>query len=249
VYDPSDIELPPPARIVLPIERVAAAVEVFLCSGFPTQLLLIAAMSAAGMRLRDAAGQLSPTFVFLLSLLDTLLLVGLVIVLLRARRESPRDVLFGSRSILREALLGAALLPAIFFGILMVLVLILTFAPGLHNVAHNPLQDMMRTRGDAIVFAFVAMIAGGVREEVQRGFILHRFEHFLGGPVTGIIVFSTIFGFGHIEQGLDAVIATALLGAVWGLLYLARRSIVAPMVSHAGFNLAQLVKYLAIGQP
>jgi membrane protease YdiL (CAAX protease family) len=33
---------------------------------------------------------------------------------------------------------------------------------------------------------------------------------------------------------------------VWGLLYLARRSIVAAMVSHAGFNLAQLLRYLAL---
>ena len=42
------------------------------------------------------------------------------------------------------------------------------------------------------------------------------------------------------------MIATGLLGAVWGCLYLARRSIVAPMVSHAGFNLAQLMNYVAL---
>jgi len=41
------------------------------------------------------------------------------------------------------------------------------------------------------------------------------------------------------------MIATALLGFVWGLLYISRRSIVAPMVSHATFNLTQLLKYLA----
>jgi len=42
------------------------------------------------------------------------------------------------------------------------------------------------------------------------------------------------------------LIATSVLGLIWGLLYVARRSIVAPMVSHAGFNFAQLVKYLAL---
>jgi membrane protease YdiL (CAAX protease family) len=42
------------------------------------------------------------------------------------------------------------------------------------------------------------------------------------------------------------MIATGLLGLVWGLLYVIRRSIVAPMVSHAAFNLAQLLKYLAL---
>ena len=39
---------------------------------------------------------------------------------------------------------------------------------------------------------------------------------------------------------------TALLGAIWGAIYLTRRSIVAPMVSHAGFNLGQVVKYFLI---
>jgi CAAX protease family protein len=59
-------------------------------------------------------------------------------------------------------------------------------------------------------------------------------------------VFSALFGLGHIEQGIDAAFATAFLGAAWGTVYLARRSIVAPMVSHAAFNLAQLVKYLTL---
>ena len=42
------------------------------------------------------------------------------------------------------------------------------------------------------------------------------------------------------------MIATGLLGFVWGLVYIARRSIVAPMVSHAAFNLTQLLKHLAL---
>ena len=239
-------EVPLPARRVLPIERVAAAAEVLLCSGFPTQILLIGLMTAAGMKLRTDAGQLSPPFIFLLSLLDTILLVGMIWMFLRAHGESPRKVLFGHRSIVREALVGVALLPMLFVGVLLVLLIILAAVPSLHNVPRNPLEDLLRTRGDAVVFGFVAMIAGGIREEVQRGFIIHRFAGFLGGAAVGVVVFSTLFGLGHIEQGYDAAIATGLLGAFWGLVYLARRSIVAPMVSHAGFNLAQLAKYLVV---
>lgn len=238
--------IPQPARAILPIERAAAAAEVILCSGFPTQLLLIVILTASGMPMRGADGHLSPPFVFLLSLLDTVLVFGLVLFFLRAHRESPRQVLLGSRPPLREALIGIALLPLIFIGILAVLVLILSVAPGLHNVARNPFHDLLQTRGDAVVFAFVVMVAGGVREEVQRAFVLHRFERFLGGAVTGVVVFSAFFGLGHIEQGFDAAIATALLGACWGVIYLIRRSIVASMVSHAGFNIAQLAKYFVV---
>jgi membrane protease YdiL (CAAX protease family) len=139
------------------------------------------------------------------------------------------------------------LMPLIFLWVFLILAVIITFAPQLHNVAKNPLEDMLKNRQDALIFAIVVTIAGGVREEVQRGFILHRFSQYLGGGAAGIVVFSVLFGFGHIDQGIDAAIATGLLGAAWGAIYLLRRSIIAPMVSHAGFNLLQLVKYVMVG--
>ena len=45
---------------------------------------------------------------------------------------------------------------------------------------------------------------------------------------------------------MDATLATGLLGAAWGGLFLVRGSIAAPMVSHALFNLAQLIKYVQL---
>jgi membrane protease YdiL (CAAX protease family) len=245
VYDPAP-ELPyiPVHRPVLPLERIGAIAEIIICSGFPSQILLILVLRGFGMRMLLPDGRLSPPFVFLLSLADAVLVVGLVMVFLRAHHESIREVLFGEGHILREALLGLFALPAVFMLVVLVLVVILQFAPSLHNVPHNPLEDMLRTRRDAMIFAAVVMIAGGVREEVQRGFIIHRFRQSLGGAGLGVAIYSVVFGLGHAEQGIDVMIATGLLGAVWGLLYIARRSIVAPMVSHAGFNLAQLLKYL-----
>jgi membrane protease YdiL (CAAX protease family) len=246
VYEPApELSYLPVRRPVLPLERLGAIVEVVICSGFPSQILLILIMRGLGMQMQTEEGRLSPPFVFTLSLVDAVLVVGLVVLFLRAHHESVRRVLFGEGSMLREALVGIAVLPAVFMLVLLVLVLILRFAPQLHNVARNPLEDMLKNRSDAMIFAAVVMIAGGVREEVQRGFIVHRFGRYLGGAGWGIAIYSVLFGLGHVEQGIDAMIATALLGVLWGLLYVARRSIVASMVSHAGFNLAQLLKYLA----
>ena len=236
----------PVRRPVLPIERLRALVEILICSGFPTQILLILVVRGLlGIPMLADDGALSPAFVFTVSLLDAVAVVGLVLVFLRAHDESPRTVLFGDRPLVREALLGIAILPGVFMLVVLVLVVILRFAPYLHNVPRNPLEDMLRTRGDAMIFAVVVMIAGGVREEVQRGFIAHRFGQYLGGALWGVAVYSVFFGLLHFEQGHDAMIATGLLGFVWGLLYISRRSIVAPIVSHAAFNLAQLLKHLA----
>jgi membrane protease YdiL (CAAX protease family) len=221
-----------PTRI-LPIERAAAALEVLLCSGFPTQLVIITVLATFGMRPRALDGTFSAPFVFTLTLLDTALLVSLVCFFLRAHRESVRDALFGSRRIGRELLLGLALVQLV--------------APWLRNVAHNPLADLAKTRGQAVLFAFVVMVAGGVREEIQRGFVLRRFEQFLGGGAAGLVVFSAIFGLGHIEQGYDVVLATATLGVFWGAITLRRRSVAAPLAAHAGFNLLQVVRFLVWG--
>ena len=235
----------PERRRVLPLERVGALVEILICSGFPTQVLLIVVMRGFGMPMYVADGRLSPSFVFTLSLLDAALVIGLVLAFLRAHHESPRRVLLGNIHLMREALIGIATLPAVFMLVMLVLLLILRIAPALHNVTTNPFEDMLRTRADALIFAIVVMVAGGLREEVQRGFIAHRFDQYLGGALWGIAIYSVFFGAGHLNQGYDATIAIGLLGFFWGLLYISRRSIVAPLVSHATFNLAQLLKYLA----
>jgi membrane protease YdiL (CAAX protease family) len=242
VPEPSYI---PVRRPVLPLERLGALGEILICSGFPTQILLILVMRGLGLHMLAEDGALSPPFVFTVSLLDAVAVVGLVLVFLRVHHESPRTVLFGAGRVVREALVGIATLPAVFMLVVLLFVTILRFAPSLHNVTRNPMEDMLRTRGDAMIFAVVVMIAGGVREEVQRGFIAHRSGQYLGGALWGVAVYSVFFGLGHLEQGYDAMIATGVLGLVWGLLYISRRSIVAPMVSHAAFNLAQLLKYLA----
>ena len=237
---------PSPTR-VLPIERAAAALEVLLCSGFPTQIVIITVLATFGMQPRLEDGRFNAPFVFALTLLDTLLLVGLVCFFLRAHRESFREQLLGGRRLGRELLFGIALIPASFAVVIVVLMVVQMAAPSLRNVPHNPLAELAKTRADALLFAFVVMIAGGVREEIQRGFILRRFEQFLGGGVTGLTIFSCLFGLGHLEQGRDVAIATAVLGAFWGAIFLRRRSIAGPMVGHAGFNLLQVVKFLTLG--
>jgi membrane protease YdiL (CAAX protease family) len=238
---------PSPAAGILPIERAAAGLEVILCSGFPTQLVIITLLGSIGMRPRLADGGFNPPFLFALTLLDTVLLVSLVHFFFRSHRESLRDELFAARPTGRELLLGIGLIPASFFLVIAVLLLVQLVAPSLRNVPHNPLADLVKSRGDAILFAFVVMVAGGVREEIQRGFVLRRFEQYLGGGGVGLLVFSGLFGLGHLDQGRDVALATATLGAFWGAIFLRRRSIAGPMVGHAGFNLLQVVKFLTWG--
>jgi membrane protease YdiL (CAAX protease family) len=237
-----DAERPPLAG------RIVALIEVLICSDYLTQLALGGTLAALGYR-PFVHERLNVSYVVALSLADTFLLLALVLVMLYAHGERPRDVFLGRRPVVPEIVLGIPLiLGALGIGVI-ILVSVQRFAPGLHTVEHNPLQDMLRSPRDAWLFALVVLAAGGVREEIQRAFLLHRFDVWLGGGTVGLIVTSVAFGAGHYQlQGVDAGLATGVLGAFWGVVYLRRRSSVAPMVSHSGFDLIQIVQFLVVGR-
>lgn len=228
-------------------DRTVALIEVILCSDYPTQFALNATFLALGFHAQGPDG-LNFGFVMALSLADTVFLVGLILLFLLAHGESPGDVFFGGKPFLAEVRAGIPLTFVAFAIALLVLVAVRAAAPWLHTVEHNPLQDLMRTPGKALMFAGLVVVAGGIREELQRAFLLRRFERSLGGVKVGLVVGSLAFGAGHFMQGVDAVIATALLGAFWGVVYLRRRSVVAPMVSHSGFDLLQVLQFVATGR-
>ena len=228
--------------------RLVALFEILLCSDFPTQLAIAATLRVFGIVPKTAHGELSVPYVVGLELADTVLLIGLILFLLTSHGERPRDVFLGTRPVAGEVKLGLPMTLAVFVIAIAVLGGVQLVAPSLHNVPQNPLQDMLRRPRDAGLFAIVVVIAGGVREEVQRAFILHRFDEWLGGAWVGVVVWSLAFGFGHVLQGYDVALATAVMGAFWAIVYIRRRSIVAPLVSHSGFNLLELAQYLAVGR-
>ncbi|HKT81153.1 MAG TPA: type II CAAX endopeptidase family protein [Vicinamibacterales bacterium] len=250
--EPSEIVIPPRPltnrRSASGTTRLVALLEVIVCSDFPTQIAIGGLLTVAGVAPLTADGGLSLRYVTALSLIDTALLVSLIFVFLRASGERPADVFLGKRRIDAEIVSGLWLSLAAFVIAVTALGIIMQVAPGLHTVPVNPLQGLMQRPIDAIVFAVVVVLAGGVREEIQRAFLLRRFEQSLGGPIVGVIVTSVVFGSGHFAQGADAMIVTAVLGAFWGIIYLRRRSAVAPIVSHSGFNLLQLIQFVTFGR-
>jgi membrane protease YdiL (CAAX protease family) len=237
----------------LPVSRWFAAVQVFLVCGIPTAVIVAATlfvsgspMTAEGSTLTADPTKVSLEYFAMSSLLDTALVAILIRIFLVLSGETSRDVFIGPRRVAREAALGLAILPALFAVVIAVVAGIHTFLPRLHNVATNPLAAYMDTPLKAGLFIVVVILAGGVREELQRGFILHRFEQCLGGRWVGLAVFSVVFAAFHVPQGFDAAIAVGLLGVIWGVLYIRRRSVVMSLVSHAGFDALEVLQQLLV---
>ena len=136
--------------------------------------------------------------------------------------------------------------PVLFLGVGVTVLLTRKLLPWTHDVSLSPFEGLLRRPVDILWFGVVVVVAGGIREEVQRAFLLRRFESSLGGSTVGLVVVSVCFGLLHKPQGWDAAIATGALGFTWGWLFLRRRSAVAPIVSHAGYDLAQILQAVAV---
>lgn len=244
---PSDaVGLPSDVRMSRGQHRVVAIIEILLCSSIPTQLSIQGLMQVLGWSFQPIP---SLTVLTILSVGDTVALLTMMVILTRAHGESVRALWFGDRRPAAEAALGLLLVPPVFLIVGFLMTLLMRLVPVLHNVPTNPLEELATgAPQDAALLAVVAIVAGGVREELQRAFLLQRFERHLGGAVVGVIVLSTAFGLGHLLQGRDAAVTTAVLGAFWAIVYLRRRSTIAPMVSHAGFNALEVLRVALISR-
>jgi membrane protease YdiL (CAAX protease family) len=229
------------------VRRLVAVIEVVAMSGFPTQLAIGAVLMGLGGHPYNADGGLSLSYVVAGWSLDAVVLVGLIAWRLRASGEPVGRVLFGARPLRREAAIGLVLVPVLFGLVAAVLGGLRLLIPSLHNVATNPFEGLIRSPLDAWILGAMAVVSGGVKEEVQRAFILHRFDQHLGGATLGLVVFSLAFGAGHFIQGWDVGVVTTLLGVFWGILYLRRHSVAASMISHSGFNVVQVLQYTILG--
>ena len=229
-----------------------ALIQVILVSGVPTQIVIGAVVLVVhGVSLFDPDGVsasleylTSLEFFAVVSFLDTAVVALLIRLFLALNKEDPRDVFIGRRRPLGEIWRGLALVPVSFIGVVGIVAGLRALVPWLHNVAESPLEQFMRTPLDATIFLVVVILAGGVREEMQRAFVLHRFEQRLGGIYVGLGVFSLMFGILHFDQGFDVALAVGLLGLMWGIFYIRRRSAVMAMTNHMGFNGLQVAQVL-----
>ena len=182
--------LPPVTPSITLSDRIVALLEVLICSDYPTQLAVAATLTSLGYAPFSPDGRLHAGYVVAMSLIDAVALISLILLFLRSHGESPREVFLGRRSVVVEAMHG---IPLMFFAFLIASVSLLTiqrYAPSLHTVEQNPLQELLSRPRDAWLFALVVVVAGGIREEIQRAFLLHRFERWLGGGTVGVIVTS-----------------------------------------------------------
>jgi len=225
--------------------RFRSLVEILLALGIATDQLALLILSPLGV----AADPLRSVIALAgVTTLSSCLLLALLGVLLRLRGEAPMPFLLGARRSIRgEVARGLLLIPLIFLGLYFLKSGFRHLLPGLYSGEKNVLEELMRGPWDLALFVAVVLFTGGIREEVQRAFVIRRFEQGLGPATLGAFFYAVFFGFGHLIQGRDEAIMAGILGLLWGLLFAARRSVVAPAVSHGLYDALELIRYYAFG--
>lgn len=169
----------------------------------------------------------------------TLLLIG---VMQKARGERWSALGWNFSSLQVRLITGILAVPPLFGAVFLVRVFFGYFLPG-YVTEKNPLLELIDSPATLGLFLFSSLYVGGLKEEVQRAFVLERFRTYLGGPWTGLVLWSLFFGYGHAVQGVDNAVGAGLLGLLFGLLYLRQRNLVAPIVAHALYDVTTLLLY------
>jgi membrane protease YdiL (CAAX protease family) len=112
-----------------------------------------------------------------------------------------------------------------------------------YYIERNPLTESIGSPQQLLLFVFSALIAGGIKEELQRAFILNRFRRYLGGASVGLVLWSLAFGAGHYVQGAQGITAAALYGLIFGIIYLASGNLIAPIIAHGAYDTLALLGY------
>ena len=166
----------------------------------------------------------------------------LLALLLKAHGETLADLGLRSDRWRRQLVVGILLVPVLVFLNGLVGGFFRLFLPRYFS-DRNPLMEIIHTPEDLALFIISVLVAGGVKEELQRAFILTRFRQHLGGAWLGLILWSGVFGAGHYIQGLQGMIIAGLFGLLFGAVYLLRANVIAPMVSHGLYDAAALIGY------
>lgn len=179
----------------------------------------------------------------LLVVRNKLIVIGAILLLLRLEGEGLAALGVSRREWPKHLGVGLVIGLAMFIGLNVALDSVLNSLIPRPPSSGSSIMVFFRQPENLLAWLPIGIFGGGVVEELQRIFVLTRFEKWLGRPglILGVALSSAMFGFGHLYQGLGSAIGTAVSGAVFALVYLRRRSALEPITAHAFSDVLAMV--------
>ena len=221
-------------------DRLQALLEVLVVAGLLSSAIAYLPFALSGISHEALVGKARVIALFIL--VEACITVALLMLILRAHGESLRYLGWRSNRLGADVFIGLLVVPVLFLMNVLVSHFFRSFLPRYYS-EQNLLLETIRSPGDLALFTVSALFAGGIKEELQRAFVLVRFRDYLGGATVGLILWSTFFAYGHYLQGVQGSVVAGLYGFLFGVIYLVRGSLVAPVVAHSVYDAAALLAY------
>ena len=222
-------------------QRLRALFEILLLSGVPSSFLAMYCFSfiyggASQSLLKD------PRILALFLIFESGITYSLLFAVLKVHGETMQSIGLHRNRWKSHFIVGLIVVPFLFAVNDIVVWVLQVYLPR-YYMKGNPIIDNIRTSQDLALTLVAAIIAGGILEELQRALILNRFSRYLGGAPIGLVLWSIIFGMGHYLQGTQAIVSAGIYSIIFGMLYLLRRSLIAPITAHCIYNTLTLLGY------
>jgi membrane protease YdiL (CAAX protease family) len=199
-----------------------AEVSVFLFLIAPSLIFSFFAVKQAGLGF-------VPVSIF--AMLRDLALISLILFFIRSNREHVRSIGWTFKNARREIALGIVLFVVFFFGAAFLESLL--EAAGLSSPRIPP-PSFVSPRGiPQTMLAFLMVVIVALSEEtIFRSYLILRFKAITESSVWAILLSAFVFSLGHGYEGSAGVVTVGLMGVFLGVVYVWRKSLVAPIVIH-----------------
>jgi uncharacterized protein len=113
----------------------------------------------------------------------------------------------------------------------------------------TPLPSFLNDKGAAeeLLAVVLVTVVAVTEETIFRGYLLLRFLPMLKSTTASVLLSSAIFALGHGYEGSSGLVTVGVMGAVFALVYLWRRSLAAPIVMHFLQDFLSVVILPALG--
>ncbi len=194
-------------------------------------LFLIGPSLALSFVSSDSGGIASFTLTAVATILRDLSLIALIFFFFWRNAESIRGMGWTLRYVWRDILLGAVLFVPVFFGTAWLDSFLTNIGFTSPSSTSSGLEPSRTTVEMLLALALVLVVAV-TEETIFRGYLMNRLKAVTGSTFWSLVLAAFIFSLGHGYEGTAGVVTVGVMGLTFGLVYLWRKSLVAPITMH-----------------
>jgi len=194
-------------------------------------LFLIAPSLAFSFLVASVGGGASFVLTAIATILRDAALVCLILYFVRRNGEPVARIGWTFRNWSQEMILGFLLFVPMFYGAALI-------ESGLSRIGFSaplkPLPSLVprRSAGELALAVILVIVVAFAEETMFRGYLILRLNATTRSLFAAVILSTAIFSFGHGYEGSAGVATVGFMGLFFALVYVWRRSLVAPMVMH-----------------